>query len=470
MSAGDGVDELVERTAGVSWSELADETRDSARALVLDALGLAAGAVAAPSLPASAAALARWSSPVTPGSGIHVPFWSSFGSVTDAAFAFSLAVHAWDFDDTHDEAVVHTSCVALPAGLAVGQECGASGETVLAGMVAGIELLSRLSLVVGPQSGVIRTAGLGSLGAAAAAARVLQLGSVRTRNALALALPAALAPTTRQVVIDSAVNKRHQPGFAVRAGVSAAYLAAEGVEGPAGWFAGEHGLAQGRDAVEDGEALLARPGWEVDRVSLKPYPACRYAHAAVAGVLELTGGVPTSATALVHLPTGSGHVMVARPFERRGTAIVDAQFSVPWLVAAALVRGRVGLSEMTEEVLLDREVEHVARTRVRVVQDQDTSARVMTPVVVELIDDSGSHSTVVEALPGSPARRLGRGEQLTKVKGCLVAARRDPAAATAVAAFVDDLEHLARTDLSNELIRATPAEGAALPQTKERVL
>ena len=455
------VDLLVDRTASLTWAQLDPDAQSSTRALMLDALGLAAAAPAAPSLTPTAVAFTRLAGTPSSDTGVHVPFWGSFPGPGDAASALSVAIHAWDFDDTHDGAVVHTACVALPAALATAQECGADGKRMLEGVVAGVEVLSRLGLALGPQHGVIRTAGLGALAAAASSARVLGLDPDHTRAALSLALSATLAPTSRQVVSDSAVNKRHQPSLAVRSGMTAAYLAAEGVEGPPGWWSGEHGLGR---AVTDPAAAarhLAEPGWEVTRVSLKPIPACRYAHAAVAGVLELTRGRRVSAAAApdveVHLPVGSTHVMVARPYARRGLPIVDAQFSVPWLVAAALLRGGVGLPEMADDVLGDANIEYVARHRVTCVQDQDPGTGVMTPVVVGLTDVDGLRSVVVDHLPGSPERRLTPEEQRAKLLGCVAVVGRPSDVADTLAALVADLENLSADELGRRLAADTTA-------------
>ncbi|MGW3614019.1 MmgE/PrpD family protein [Micromonospora sp. NPDC005163] len=454
------VDSLVERVSRVRWVDLEGGTQASTTSLVLDALGVAAGAADAPSLPATAAALRRvaGSPDGTPGR-VHVPWAGGFHGLVDAAYALSVAIHAWDFDDTHDEAVVHTACVALPAALMAAQECAAPGYRVPEGVVAGVEMLSRLSLALGPQRGVIRTAGLGAFGAAAAAARVLGLTPRATAAALSLALPAAVAPTSRQVVSESAVNKRHQPAGAASAGLTAAYLAAAGVEGPPGWFVGEHGLVQFVSSPERARAALERPGWEVDRLSLKPFPACRYAHAAVAGVLHLTGGRRRAEGSVrVHLPVGTAHAMVARPYERRGLPIVDAQFSVPWLVAAALHRGAVGLPEMRYEVLVDPRLEEIARTRVAVVQDKDPGESVMTPVEVHLETSAGTRTVEVDDLPGSPRRPLSRSEQLAKARGCLEVGGREPEQAERLARWVDDLPDVDAGDLAKQLRVLTPAD------------
>ncbi len=334
----------------------------------------------------------------------------------------------------------------MPAAYSVAVATGASGRRFLEGIVAGIETILRLSLVLGAQTGMIRTAGLGPLGAAAAAARVLDLGPTGTAAALSLATPMSASPTTRQVIEDGAITKRHQPGFGVRHGVMAAALAQADVEGAAGWFSGTYGLGA---LVSDRDAALPaldRGGWEVTRLSLKPYPACRYVHAAVAGALELRtrAGADGIRRVETHVPAGMAHELVARKWARRGRPIVDAQFSIPWSVAAALVRGDLSLGALTDEALHDAATEDLA-TRVEVVQDLEADGGGMTPVWVELeLDDGTTHREDVTVLPGSPDAPLGWDALTVKVRGCLGVAGLDPPLAEALATEVDGLPTLDR--------------------------
>jgi 2-methylcitrate dehydratase PrpD len=454
-----GIDALLERVAGVGWHDLDDATRDATSRVVFDALGIAAGGAAAPGIAPSLRGLTA----VAGHGDVPVP-WSALRlPAADAAFALSLLIHAWDFDDTHDEAVVHAATVAVPAAYSVACATGATGQRFLEGVVAGVETILRLSLVLGAQTGMSRTAGLGPLGAAAAAARVLDLGPAGTAAALSLATPMSASPTTRQVIEDGAITKRHQPGFGVRHGVLAAALAQAGVEGAAGWFTGTYGLgALVSDPAATGPAL-DREGWEVTRLSLKPYPACRYVHAAVAGALELRARVDADDVRRVevHVPVGMAHELVARKWARRGRPIVDAQFSIPWSVAAALVRGDLDLGALTDEALHDETTEDLA-TRIEVVQDLEANGGGMTPVWVELtLGDETTHRSDVTALPGSPDAPLGWEAITTKVRGCLAVAGLDPSSAEALAAEVAELPTLDRfAGLRTTTIDADPASAA----------
>jgi 2-methylcitrate dehydratase PrpD len=459
------VDQVLSRASAVEWDALDGDTQDATLRAVMDGLGVAAGASAAPGVEASLQAYA-----LAGGEGrTLVPWWDVALPPADAAMALSLLIHAWDFDDTHDDAVVHACSVTLPAALAVAQASGRTGRDVLAGVVAGIEVLCRLSLAIGVQPGVIRTAGLGSLGAAAAAARTLGLGEEGMRRALSLAVAVSMSPTSRQVVEDGAITKRHQPGFSARHGVTAAFLAAAGLAGPDGWFTGTHGLSAFVGDVDRAAVELTTPGWEATRLSLKPIPACRYTHAAVDGVLQLTGGRPKAPDVdrvRVHVPVGSTHALVARPWERRGQPVINAQFSIPWLVGAALHQGQVDLGTVAGPALLDPAIEERAR-RVEVIQDQ-TGGQIMTPVRVVVIGYYGSERQVeLRAVPGSPSRPLSWDAVQAKTEGCLRAAGRDPGMAAVLRRTVGELADL---DTRAAVLRLVPAGTAPDQCTDPQIL
>ena len=371
---------------------------------------------------------------------VPVPWTNLRLSAPQAGLALSALIHAWDFDDTHDEAVVHTSAVALPAALAVGLREGRSGADVLDGFVVGVQVLPGLSRLVGPQHGMIRTAGLGALAAAAAAGRTLGLTAGQLGHAVALALPAAGSRHSRQVVADSATNKRLQPGLAVQAGITAAYLAKAGVQGPVGWLDGEYGIGRLANGDRSLEVLLA-PGWEGARLSLKPYPACRYTHSAITATSRALAILPAGSVvdrADVHVPSGPGYAMVSRPFARRGAPIVDAQFSIPWLVAAHVVTGQLDLRTVAGPDLLDPEVESMA-ARVVVHQDQPETSE-MVPATVELHTTGGATYSGTAPMLGSPDEPMDEALLVAKAAGCFAVAGVDSVAGmTVVRGLVDTL-------------------------------
>lgn len=430
--------------AGMSWAGLSPAEQAAGTLLLRDALGIASAGARATGVEPALEALRT----LGPGD-VPVPWTGLRLSPTQAALATSALIHAWDFDDTHDDAVVHTTAIALPAALTTAVHSGRDGAAVLDGVVTGIQVLSRLSLAVGPQHGMVRTVGLGALAAAAAAARTLGLPAERLGHAMALALPASGSPHSRQVVEDSAVNKRLQPGFAVQAGLTAAYLAAAGVDGPGGWAEGGYGLLT--HTKDPAEVLLA-PGWEGARLSLKPYPACRYTHAAITAADDAAGrlGPADIASVDVHVPAGAAYALVSRPFRRRGGPVIDAQFSIPWLVAARLVTGRVDLTTIAGDTLFDPAVEEFA-SRVTVCQDQRGTA-VMAPATVVLHTTDGRSLEATAPMTGSPEHPITTELLAAKTAACARVGGHDPATTvTAVASFVEGLPALTPADIGPAL-------------------
>jgi 2-methylcitrate dehydratase PrpD len=439
--------------AHLAWSDLAPEVRERARILLFDSLGIAAAGGAAPGTEPFLRSLQRWS-----GAGdVPVPWTNLVLPPSPAAMALSILVHAWDFDDTHDEGVVHTSAVVVPAALAAGLAGGAGGEDVLAAVVAGVQVMARLARALGPQAGVVRTAGLGAFGAAAAAARALRLDGERFEAALRIALPSALSPASRQAVADGSASKRFQPAQAVQAGVTAALLASDGVDGPPGWLLGPYGLLRhgpDRDAALE---LLAEPGWEVERLSLKPYPACRFAHSAVAAAVE-AGAKGGGTSALVRVPSGPGYAIVARPFEWRGEPTVDVQFSIPWLVAAAMVRGGVDLETVTEPALFDPEIERLAGEVVVVADLVASPESEMAPAEVTVHGASGTATTRTLVPPGSPLAPLGWPDVEEKLGSCLRVGNKPAAGVARLRSLVADLDQMTPRELGRA-VGALPGEG-----------
>lgn len=353
-----------------TWDRLTSAEQEGLSVLITDALALAAVGQLAPGM----TEVHRTASILEPGD-LPVPWQKERMSAQGGALLLSALTHAWDFDDTHDAAIVHCMAVSFPAALYAGLRSGGTGREVLNGVIAGIQAHVRLSAQAGPSHGVIRTAGLGGMAAAIAAATVL--GHDHPENAASLALPTAMSPTSRQAVADSSLLKRVQPGLAVQAGLVAAYLSDSGLKGPANWFNGDYGLLPGD---EESFTDIVSGEWAGTELSLKPFPSCRYNHEAITASLELVPQITRSQEGshldgieriVVRVPSGVGYGLVARSFANRGELIIDAQFSLPWQVASVFVTGKADVGNLLPEQLHDSRIVELAH---RVVVTQDLPA------------------------------------------------------------------------------------------------
>ncbi len=259
--------------------------------------------------------------------------------------------HSLDFDDTHADSSLHPSAPVVPAAFAAAELTGASGADLLAAIAIGFEVACRLGMALDPTAHYARgfhpTATAGNFGAAAAAGRLMKLDAARMEAAFGVA--ASQASGSLQFLENGAWNKRYQVGEAAMKGLMAASLAAEGFHGAAQALEGRHGFLRGYSDGADFPRAIAGLGetWETLRIGVKPYPACRYTHAAVDGLLALRAGHGLGPDEVTRVAVGlhrNGMALVGDPADakRRARSIVEGQFSMPFAAAAALARGRFG--------------------------------------------------------------------------------------------------------------------------------
>jgi 2-methylcitrate dehydratase PrpD len=360
--------QLAGFASGLSLEAIPEPVRERAKSLALDLLGSAVRArVEAESTPSVLAALAQvgldGAGPCTvvgDGRGYAPPV---------AALLNGVLGHSLDFDDTHAESSLHPSAPVVPAALAAGEMSGAGGARVLEGIIAGYEVCCRLGLALDPAAHYARgfhpTATAGVFGAAAAAGRVLGLETDQMASTFGVA--GSQASGSLQFLQNGAWNKRWQVGEAAMKGLIAASLAAQGFRGSAEAIEGKHGLLAGYTGDPRPERLLAGLGedWQTLKVAVKPYPSCRYTHAALDALLELRRRHGLRGSDVEALEVGlhrSGVVLVGEPeaAKRRPRNVVDGQFSMAFCAAVVLDQWSFGwddyrrLGEGAIDALCDR--------------------------------------------------------------------------------------------------------------------
>ena len=279
----------------------------------------------------------------------------------NAAWVNGMMAHARDYDDTHDAAVLHAGVSVVPAALAAAElNPRATGADLLAGVAAGLELVCRLGVAttIGIiDSGFIYSSLFGYFGAAVAAARVAGLDAAGIQNAIGIAFSQAAG--THQVTRDAALMKRMQPGLAARAGVMSVQLAQRGISGAQNVFDGIDGLFRiylrnGYDPARLRAQLGER--WDFTDLSYKPYPCCRLNHTGIDAALAIASQPGFDPAAVTRITAGVNHqtyqaVCTPPEIRRHPTTVVQAQFSLPFTVAAALIDREIGLRHFTDEGL-----------------------------------------------------------------------------------------------------------------------
>lgn len=384
--------------------------------LLVDALAVIAGAARAPGIPELNARLARWE----PGGSATGLIGKRRYSPPTAALANGAAAHALDYDDIHDGARVHSTCVVLPALLAAAEDAGPiDGRQFLLALATGVELDARLGLAYANSlaHGWHPTTLFGCLSASLATGRLLNLGTETLRNALGIAFHQTGGSV--QSAYDGVISKRLGPGFAARDAVISAFLAADGLtgtreplEGRAGFFA-LHARGEARP-----ELLTEGLGstWRIEEYSLKPYPACRCNHAAIGLAVKLhdEGLVPDAVEEVEIRMSEANWKLVGKPYDASLDSVVHAQFSAAYSFARALSDGRVGPNSYERPAITEAPVASLAR-RIRVVSDPAIDKDAMDPVTIH-VDLRGGRSLTRS---GMTMKAMTERELLDKLRGCL---------------------------------------------------
>lgn len=361
--------ELGDFVAALTTECIPDEALRSAERAILDTVGVTlAGADTDVGTVSVAAAATESGETTVLGRDDRLP-------LSDAVFANASAGHALDFDDVALAAMDgHPSVPMVAPLLAIGEREGSTGRDLLAAYVAGFETQGYLSRPISPghyEGGWHATSTIGLFGAAAAVARLLELTSERIEHALNIAasMPAGLKRNF------GTTTKPIHAGQAARSATTAALLAAEGatadptaIDGDRGFFDLYRG--ETRPDLERLPDLGSRWALLEDGIDVKKYPCCYYTHAAIyaaTGIAETTDVQADDIDDVVVTASQGAADALAHDDPETG---LEGKFSMPYLIASAIVRRGVGLSAF-EDDRIDEPAVQAVRERVTLTVDPD---------------------------------------------------------------------------------------------------
>lgn len=297
-----------------------------------------------------------------------------FGEKTSpsmAAFANGSMAHALDYEEVHDNALVHPSAQSLPAALAISEALGGvSGRDFITALVIGNELTARLgaALSCNPlEYGWYIPPILGGIGATAAACKILNLNVEQLLSAFSLTL--CQASCSAEIIYSpKSVIRAIRDAFPASAAVTSAMLSRRGIVGfdqPIGGKGGffkmfTHGNYNPTRLIEGlGKNFIYA------NISLKPWPSCRGTHAYVQAALSIAKeyGVTPEEIKEICLMVNPQNIMLCEPSEskKQPQTAIDAKFSLPFTVASALVHKRLDLDSFMLKNLRDKNVLKLTR-------------------------------------------------------------------------------------------------------------
>jgi 2-methylcitrate dehydratase PrpD len=298
----------------------------------------------------------------------------------DAALINGTAAHGEDYDDTFEGGPVHAGAVVVPAVLAAAEHRGLSGDAVVKGIAAGVEIMCRMSLVA-PQAThkacFHPTAVFGAPAAAVGVAAALGLEPPQIAQAIGIA--GSLASGIIEYLADGSSTKRLHAGAAAQSGIRAALLAENGFTGPATVLEGRHGFyrafapSRTPDFAPLTEALGKR--WVLETVAFKPYACGTMTQPFIDCALELAHAKvrPEDIVSIVcEVAEGTVHRLWEPLHEKQAVPNgYAAKFSTPYCIAVGLLDGKAGFEQFTDERVLEPRVRALAAKVCYVIDPHD---------------------------------------------------------------------------------------------------
>jgi 2-methylcitrate dehydratase PrpD len=451
--------QFVRQFVNIKYEDLPAEAVESAKKEVLDSLATALGGSTKAGVKELVDMMKEWggkkqSSIIAYGIKCPAP---------NAAQVNGTMIHALDYDDGHQAALVHTGCITVSTALAVAERTGKiSGKELLTAIALGGDFMARLGLAGRPgktalSSGWHPTTLLGHFGAAATAGMIMELDEEGMINALGLAYHQSGGAGSG--VSDGALAKRMGPGFAAKAGVTAALMAERGITGERDPLEGKTGLFNtymGGDY--DPEILTADLGKRFEGVNIgdKPYPCCGLIHACIDAALAIKAKHEIETDRIVEIIAYGGHSVydLSQPPEvkRNPRTIIDAQFSVPWVVATAVVKGKVTVDDFTDEAIKRRDILQAAqKVSGKLVPEMDRHGVGPSGVTIKM-KGGEEYREEVEYCLGSAELPMSFKDITKKFRECAAFSRKPLPTAT-VDKVIDMVGRLEKLDDATEIIR-----------------
>ena len=337
--------ELATFASTLRYTQIPDAVVQRCKALLLDSLGCSlAGARSRPVL-----SMEKFAMSMGPRDGpSEVLISRRKTSPMFAAMVNAASAHMLELDDVHNGAVLHPGTVVFPGILAMAQALGASGKALLTAAVAGYEVGIRVGEFLGRSHYKVfhTTATAGTLAAAAAAGRLLELSPGQMLDAFGSA--GTQAAGLWEFLRDAADAKQLHSSNAVVNGMKAAYLAQDGFTGARRILEGPQGMAAGMSTDADPARLTDRLGarWALAETSFKYHASCRHTHPAADALLAvmreqcLQASQITRVVAHVH----QSALDILGPISQPAT-VLQSKFCMGHVLAIAALRGRAGLRD-----------------------------------------------------------------------------------------------------------------------------
>mgnify|MGYP001582572748 CR=1 FL=1 len=399
------LDTLADFLVGFRFESLKPATVEQTSYVVLDTMGAIAGGAAEPEMQALTAKLT-----VSPVGEASVIGTGKKAVSAAAAFLNGTAGTFLEMDEGNRFAKGHPSIHVLPALWALAEIKGLSGKAAMEALVLGYEVGARIGIAAAMRPDMHPHGTWGTVGAAAAVAKLLGYDSARMRETINVASSLTLA-TSKRTMLEGGTVRNAYAGIANRM----ALMAIDLVE--AGFIGERDGLSSvfGHVVSEKFDTARMIDGlgrdWQIDQNYFKLHSCCRYNHGALDALDTLLAREKIAADAIERVDVAS-YLYAAELDDQAPRNTLGAKFSVPFAVATRLVRGSSAVENFTWEAVRDERVQALAK-RVFVTEDKAMTAKLpqFRPARVDLrLRDGRTLTAAVEANRGDDQDPYSRDE------------------------------------------------------------
>jgi 2-methylcitrate dehydratase PrpD len=449
-------EELADLAVHLRYDDLPNHARKHASNLILDLLGSMIGSRGVESSRMAAELALQWGGPQES----DLVGYNRKVASHHAAFANAIQGYAFDFADDHNESNCHPSVATIPGCLALGQKLHSTGKELIAAVALGNEVVCRLGAAFLGKTyyqGFHPTSTCGIFGTAIAAAKLLNLDQQKTVWSLGLA--GSQAAGLMEWNAEGSYSKRLQAGHPAMGGLISAMLAEKGFNGPSTIFEGEAGFLNAyslnRQYEKGGIVKDLGVTWHFATSSIKIYPCCRYSGGHLDACLEIVRKYRPDPNKIRKISIRSSDYtlkLLTLPLERKlkPQTPVDAQFSMPYQAAAALVEGKVDIHTFMEKSFKDPRILELI-PKVEWSMDEEFERRYpgsYSCAVTVKMDNAQSYTVVIDNPKGDHRNPVTQEEIEGKFMGLARMQIHDEAKIRKIIAFVKNLD---KTDDVNAL-------------------
>jgi len=360
----DYLTEVAEFAAGFRAEDLPLDVVSKTALIVADCIGAIVGGAAEPEVQRLSARLTGAGPSLLIGTGLTA-------HPAQAALVNGTAGTWLEMDEGNQFCKGHPGMHTFPAAFACAQALGATGPDFLAAMAIGYEIGARVGIACSLRPSMHPHGTWGAICAAVAVQRLAGADAARMREALNIAANLALG-TSRRTMLEGGTVRNAFAGISGQMGVLTDDMIEAGFCGEADGVAHVFGkvLSDRFDPATMTDGLGRR--WEVMRNYFKMHSCCRYNHAALDALAEITARRPLAPAEIAAVEVES-YAFAAELDEPRPRNVLAAKFSVPFAVATTLVNRSSGVASFTADKVADPAILALA-ARVSVREDTAMSA------------------------------------------------------------------------------------------------